>query len=344
MKLEIINPVEYPHWDALLLCSNNHSFFHTSAWAKALESTYRYRPLYFAIVEEGNIALLMPMMEVRSPFQGKRGVSLPFTDFCTPQVQKQTSLPDAVQSAIAYGEKNKWRYIEWRAMDYFVERISAWTVYFVHEIDLVQPESILFSNLKSSNQRNIRKAIRERVNIKIDHSFDSVKSFYRLNCITRKRHGLPSQPFLFFENVFEHVLSKGYGAIVSASYEEKMIAASVFFHFGRSVLFKYGASEMKHQHLRPNNLIMWEAIKWYKSQGFKTMHLGRSAPNHTGLLQYKRTWGAKETLLEYYRYDLRKKTFLQNPSVNSALYNKIFARTPIFLLRLIGSILYKHVG
>lgn len=344
MKLEIINPVVHPDWDALLLRSNNHSFFHTSAWAKALESTYRYRPLYFAFFEEGNIVLLMPLMEVRSPLQGKRGVSLPFTDFCIPHVQKQTSLPEAVQNAIAYGEKNKWRYIEWRASDYFAERISPQAVFFIHEIDLVQPEHILFSNLKSSNRRNIRKAIRERVNIKIDHSLDSVKSFYRLHCQTRKRHGLPSQPFLFFKNVFQHILSKGYGAIISASYEERIIAASVFFHFGTSGLFKYGASEMEHQHLRPNNLIMWEAIKWFKSQGFKTMHLGRTALNHTGLLQYKRTWGAKETMLEYYRYDLRKKTFLQNPSGDSVSYNKIFSRTPIFLLRLIGSILYKHIG
>jgi hypothetical protein len=34
MNLEIIDPIKYPGWDELLLASDDHSFFHTSAWAR----------------------------------------------------------------------------------------------------------------------------------------------------------------------------------------------------------------------------------------------------------------------------------------------------------------------
>jgi hypothetical protein len=283
-------------------------------------------------------------MEVYSPLKGKRGVSLPFTDQCTPYFQKKEFLQDAVQSAIDYGEKNKWKYIEWRDSPYFAESISPWEAYYVHDIDLAKTESRLFADLSDSNRRNIKKAIREGVTIKVDQSFDAIESFYRLNCLTRKRHGLPPQPFSFFKNVFEHIISTGYGTVVSAFHKEKVIAASVFFHFGTRALFKYGASEMEHQNLRPNNLIMWEALKWYNNNGFKTMNLGRTEPKNKGLLQYKRTWGAKESLLKYYRYDIRKQACLQKRPGRGDLYTRLFAQTPIIILRIIGRLFYKHAG
>jgi hypothetical protein len=344
MEFQILNPSEYPNWDALLLRSNDHSFFHTSSWAKVLETTYRFKPLYFVGLEGGQAALLIPFMEIRSPLKGKRGVSLPFTDLCTPHVQKKEFLRSAVESVIDFGKENKWRYIEWRASEYFSEETPAWDAYFVHDIDLVKPEAELFSRLSGSNRRNIKKATREGVTVKIDQSNDSLKSFYRLNCLTRKRHGLPPQPFSFFKNVFEYVISEDYGTVFSAFHKEKVIAASIYLHFGTKALFKYGASEIEHHNLRPNNLIMWEALKWYRHQGFKTMNLGRTELAHHGLQQYKRTWGAKERLFKYYRYDIRKKIFLQKLPGGENLYMRLFARTPTFVLRIIGRLFYKHVG
>ena len=79
MDFQIVNPRDHPDWDEMLLLSNDHSFFHTSAWSKVLESTYRFQPLYFARFEESRFSFLMPLMEVRSPVTGRRGVSLAWT-------------------------------------------------------------------------------------------------------------------------------------------------------------------------------------------------------------------------------------------------------------------------
>jgi hypothetical protein len=344
LNIRIINPVEYLDWDSLLLQSNNHSFFHTSAWAKVLQESYGFLPINFVMFEKDRFSMIIPMMEVHSPLIGKRGVSLPFTDQCSPYYLKMENLQDGVQSVIKFGENNKWRYIDWRDGGYFTERIPPWEVYYKHDIDLDKSESGLFSVLNDNNRRNIKKAIRENVTIKIDQKFDSMKSFCQLNCITRKRHGLPPQPFTFFKSVFTNIISPGDGAIISAFYKENMIASSVFFHFGKNVLFKFGASEMEHQNLRPNNLIMWEAIKWYRHRGFESINLGRTERHNQGLLQYKRTWGAKESLVKYYRYDVDKKTYRQKRQGSGDFYTKIFARTPKFLLRIFGRLFYRHAG
>jgi len=343
MNLEILNPIEYTDWDTLLLRNGDSSFFHSSAWAKALKESYGCDPVYFASIEAGQISLLMPFMNVVSPLTGRRGVSLPFTDQCAPFYLRKEFLRAAVERAIDFGKEAGWKYIEWRDAGYFTKEPPPWEVYYTHDLNLLRTESELFSSLKDSNRRNINKSIREGVSIQIDRSLGSLKEFYRLNCMTRRRHGLPPQPFFFFKNVFDFVISKGYGIVVSAFYTNNLVAASVFFHFGKNAIYKYGASNMKYQNLRPNNLIMWEAIKWYRNQGYETLNFGRTEVDNQGLLHFKRLWGAIESPLKYYRYDFKKKVYLQNhPRID--FRNKILAWTPASILRIFGRLFYKHVG
>jgi CelD/BcsL family acetyltransferase involved in cellulose biosynthesis len=166
-----------------------------------------------------------------------------------------------------------------------------------------------------------------------------------LNLITRKRHGLPPQPFFFFKNVFDHILSKGYGVIVTATHKEKVVSASVFFRFGKKALYKYGASELKYQSLRPNNLVMWEAFRWLKDRGVETIDLGRTETYNTGLLQFKRTWGGRESLLKYYRYTLKNRAFSQRRTKRTnPPYTRLFLIVPKSVLRIIGRLFYKHAG
>ena len=343
MNLEILDPIEYPDWDALLLRNGDHSFFHSSAWAKTLKESYGCDPVYFASIEAGQISLLMPFMNVVSPLTGRRGVSLPFTDQCAPFFLRKEFLRTAVEHAIDFGKEAGWKYIEWRDADYFSKEPPPWEVYYTHDLNLLKTESELFSSLKDSNRRNINKAIREGVSIQFDCSLRFLQSFYRLNCMTRRRHGLPPQPFFFFKNVFDFVISKGYGIVVSAFYSNKLVAASVFFHFGKNAIYKYGASNMKYQNLRPSNLIKWEAIKWYRNQGYETLNFGRTEVDNQGLLHFKRLWGSIESPLKYYRYDCKKKAYLQNhPRID--FRNKILAWTPVSILRIFGRLFYKHIG
>ncbi len=65
--LQILNPIEYPNWDELLLTNENYSFFHTSGWAKVISESYNYKPLYFTEIENDKLTALIPIMAVNSP-------------------------------------------------------------------------------------------------------------------------------------------------------------------------------------------------------------------------------------------------------------------------------------
>jgi len=343
VKLEILNPLELGDWDKLLLTHTNYSFFHSSAWARVLSESYKYKPLYFTTIENDKLSALIPVMEVNSFLTGRRGVSLPFTDYCEPIVPDKSCFQEITNSLIGYGKEAGWKYIEWRGGDSYFGNTTPSTFYYGHILDLNENEDELQNRFRDSTKRNIKKATKEGVDVKISNSFESLKAFYRLNCITRKHHGLPPQPFLFFKKVFEHVISRNLGHIALASRSEKIIAGAVYFHFGNKAIYKYGASDKDYQHLRPNNLVMWKAIKYYAQTGFKGFSFGRTEPGNEGLLQFKRGWGTREETINYYKYDLEKDTFIADQLIPKMSY-KIFKKTPSPLLKLIGRLLYKHVG
>ena len=353
-NIQIINPITYPGWDDLLISCPGYSFFHSSAWAKVLNKTYGYTPLYFTVFGKDGIWALIPVMEVNSFLTGKRGVSLPFTDYCDPIINDGIKFQDLMNIIIEYGEKAGWKYLEFRG-DYNIIPYSltrnlqpeTWnrmpsSTYLGHILDLSQKEDQIFSHFRDSTKRNIKKAMKEGVEVKIDHSLESIEEFYKLNSITRKQHGLPPQPYLFFKKVYDHIICKKLGFVVLASFQDKPIAGAVYFHFGEKAVYKYGASVMSYQHLRANNLVMWEAIRWYSQNGYKSLCFGRTEPENDGLIQFKTGWGTTEQPINYYRYDFKKEAFINSQSMVTGFHNKIFKNMPGPILNKIGALLYRH--
>src|SRR4030067_2728900 len=116
-----------------------------------------------------------------------------------------------------------------------------------------------------------------------------------------------------------------------ASYKDRIVAGGVYFHYGGKAIYKYGASNRAYQHLRANNLLMWEAVRWCYRQGCKSFCFGRTEPGNHGLLQFKSGWGANEHTIRYYRYGLQTGTFVCGKPYGHAFYNKIFNTMPVSL-------------
>jgi len=343
-NLKIINPLESNSWDNWILETETYSFFHSSGWTRVLYESYGYKPLYFVFADKNCPKILLPLMEVNSFFTGKRGVSLPFSDYCQPIVKKEANFKEALEIIIDYGRHHGWKYIEIRGGKNIFKYIPSFSKYYIHNLDLSPGENKIFSSFRDSTKRNIKKARRKGVEVKISRSFESIKKFYKLNCITRKMHGLPPQPFYFFKKIYEFIISRNRGIVVLAYYNRKAVAAAVFFHFGRKALFKYSASDKEYHYLRPNNLVLWEGIKWYLKNGLSSISLGRTDVNNKGLKQYKSGWGAKEEILEYYRFNIKDTNSIENSKSIFPISNEILKKTPLPILRLMGLILYKHLG
>jgi hypothetical protein len=343
VNFKIVNPFEDSSWDDQLLKLKSSSIFHASPWAKVLSESYKYTPKYFVNYKDDTPNLIWPLMEISSYLTGKRGVSLPFTDYCPPLFSNEIKIKDVAESILEYGRIAHWKYIEFRGGSSAFNQ-SHKSSFYLHTLDLMPGVDRIFELVHKTTKRNIRKATREGVQVEFFQTSESLREYYDLHCLTRKRHGLPPQPGYFFDSIFDNIISKNLGFVVLARVNTKTIAGAIYFHFGDKAIYKYGASDMSHQYLRPNNLVMWEAIKWYASNNFKSFSFGRTDCHHEGLRRFKISWGSQEKIIKYFRYNVMNKTYYPETISKESGAQNIYKKMPIFISKFIGNSLYKHVG
>ncbi len=341
--MNIINPLNYPDWNNLVTASKDYSFFHSSNWARVLHESYDYKPLYFAVPEDGRLRTLIPVMEVRSHLTGKRGVSLPFTDYCEPIMEKGDSTWADLQYLVEYGKRAGWKYIDLRGEKYFSEDIPSMSSFYVHVLPLGE-ESRIVSGIHKHYWRDIKAAGKKGVVAEVSTTLESLKEFYNLHCMTRKMHGVPPQSFSYFTKIHENIISKNLGSVILASYDGKYIAGAVFFHFGDQSVYKYSASDRKFRTLCGNYIVLWEAIKLYAAKGCKTLCFGRTDMGEEGLRKFKSGWGTEERIVKYFRYNLVTGKFAGNGSPQNETIRQIFRKLPVPLLKMTGTLLYRHMG
>lgn len=346
-KISLDNKSEMEKWDRFVKSHPNGSPFHLSNWLRAIYETYSFKPLLY-IYKDGKdgISGVLPCFLINSIFTGRRIVSLPFSDYGGPLLNESLEGNDVLTEIIKlYGHKI--RYIEIRSsMD---ENCSCFSNnYFKRHV--LNLQSDLSDIKKGINKKtilyNIRKAQKQGVEIKEENNQYGIDEFYRLNLLTRKKHGVPPQPKKFFLKVFEHIISKGNGFIVLANYGSNVLAASLFIKFEKQIYYKYNASDPEYlKRASPNHLITWRVIEKGVREGFHSLDFGRTPNDNKGLIRYKEMWGMKGINCCYSYYP--KIRGLISKREKSWLYRSltgIWGSLPDMVINKIGAILYKHTA
>jgi hypothetical protein len=345
MDVHVIDPLREGTWDALVLSHPNYHFFHNSCWAKVLCKTYGHKAVYLRCSQHGQLRALVPMMDVRSFVTGRRGVCLPFTDFCSPLFfnDGEKGRSSIMTTLTEVARERKWKYFEVRGGTALDLSAKPAVSYYGHVLGLFGSTEDLFAGLKSSTRRAIRKAERSGLRTEVTRTREALLDYYRLHVKTRMRHGVPPQSITFFLNIYDEIIRRNLGFVVVASLASRPIAAAVFLHFGKKAIYKFGASDHKFQELRGSNLVMWEGIRSLAENGFETMHFGRTALDNDGLRRFKQTWGAEEHRIEYLRFGSMAENKARTRGPASGVHRVVFGRLPASLNRLAGALIYPHL-
>jgi hypothetical protein len=343
LQMQVCDPVRNPGWDHLVALHRDAGCFHTSAWAKVLHQTYNHRPFYLRFSRGRRLSALVPLMEVRSPFTGRRGVCLPFSDTCEPLIFDPNVVELVRDRVVLLARERRWRHLEIRGGKFFQSRSSPAATFYGHTLDLRRRVDELPDRFDSQVRRAIRKAERSNVSVRVGRNRQAIGDFYRLHVQTRRRHGLPPQPTSFFLNIYEHIIKPGLGFTVLAQRDSHPIAAAVFFRFGKNALYKYAASDKRFQEFRANNLVMWQGIQLLLRSGVEKLHFGRTECENDGLRRFKLSWDTQEETIDYFRVDPSGRQYLPSIRCNGGLHKRIFGRLPLVFNRLAGSILYPHL-
>jgi len=313
--------------------------------------TYGYQPRYLVLEDKaGRIRAGLPLFLVRSWLTGRRLVCLPFSDECWPLVASTddaslllgTARKILAEEGASYLEVRGWA--DGRPPD--GSALVSHPYYRLHRLQMGNdPEEVRRTFSKKAVRYPIRKAERLEVAVHWAESEEDLRAFHRLDLITRRKHGAPPHPFQLFRNIHRLMATDGLAFLLLAEWEGKTVAGSLFFAFGDTLYYKYNASDARYLECQPNHLLLWKAIEHGCLNGYRHFDLGRSNPEHEGLRDFKRRWGAEEVELPYYYYPaVQGVGATEGSSVKFRAMRAVFRWLPAPLLKMSGTLLYRHLG
>ena len=344
-----LDPIRDPRWAALVNHDARASVFHSVGWLQALRDTYGYDPVVFttsAPAEELKNGVVF--CRVRSVLTGRRLVSLPFSDHCEPLFASDADLAVVIRHLQEVFRQRGWKYFEVRAVSQAlgqsIQDSGCVPVgsYFLHTVNLRPALNEIFRSLdRDSVQRRIERADRAGLIEKCGSSKELLEDFYSLFVMTRRRHCVPPSPYAWFQNLIK---CQGAALQIRAAYKENTpVAAILTLQLKDVVYYKYGASDARFNRLAATPWLFWRAIIEAKANSVREFDLGRTGADEEGLLAFKNHWDSHPRPLFYLRYPAAS---AMKPLVapKSKIAEKIFASMPEALLRMVGRVIYRHLG
>lgn len=208
-----------------------------------------------------------------------------------------------------------------------------------HVIPLAADEREVFRRLRERTRRAVRRASREGLVVRREPDLRSAHlGFWRLHCATRRKLGVPVQSRAFFDAIWQRMIERDSGHVLSAYLGDRPVASAVFLEHGPNLVYKFSASEPGLAHLRGPSLVLWEAIRIACRKGQARLDLGRTELEHDGLRYFKQGWGADEEALGYTYFG--EGVPAKSRGAEGAV-GQIIQRSPIFVARTIGRVAYR---
>jgi hypothetical protein len=351
--IEIIDPSIDSRWDQFV---KEHPFgwiCHLSGWKYVLESSFKHlKGYYYAILNNssGRFTAALPLFHVKSKLIGDRIVCMPFTTSCDPLVTQPEDLK-AILDNIMKKKLSDDCYFEIRTLfasnniadDNFAKTCS----YVYHYLELnIDPRCLMDNFHRTCVKQRIRKAEKSDIICKKARTKTDLAEFYRIYRINRKRLGLPSMPFCFFNNLWNTFYPSDNLELLLAVKGERVVAGLMLFKFRDRISAEFSVHDNTYLKYSPSHCLLWEAIKEGCENGFKIFDFGRTSVFNKGLLNFKKRWNTKNINLAYFYYPKSKASLLaqKENTTKYKIISTICKNAPEPVCRLIDSFCYRHLS
>jgi CelD/BcsL family acetyltransferase involved in cellulose biosynthesis len=340
-----VRDAEDPAWHRFVAGHPDATCFHQPAWLATLADAYGLRPLVVVQRDaEGELTGGLPIMEVRRLTGGRRWSCLPFSDECAPLVALGFSAGALLSGADALRRSRGIADLEVRAgLD--LPGVVSRQVAVTHRLALqASPDGETGgARPRASVRRHVATARRQGVQVHLAETVDDlVGTYYRLHVGTRRRQGVPAQPLRYFRVLWERVLEPGDGFLLIARHGDRALAGAVFLRGGRTVTYKYGASDDRSLSLRPNHAVMSAAIEWATERRYTWFDFGRTDLDNPGLMRFKESWGAQERPLCYTSLSGPPRYHARSPL--HVVAAPVIRHSPALVCRGLGHLLYRYAA
>jgi hypothetical protein len=328
-----------PLWTEMVTRCRAAGLYHQHSWLELLNRAYGFSLHLVALKESSHIVAACVFARAKSPFV-RRLVSLPFSDYCPPlslddgaarrlmKALVDQPLPGAALEVRGIRAADGWHY---------AQRFVNWTLSLENGLGSVEHE------LRSNFRRNLRRAARENIVINCGAGEDYLRRFYRMHLLTRRRLGLPAQPWRFFKLAREIFAPSSGLEIWVASRGGTDVAGAVLLNASNTVYYKW-AARRPGDDSRANHLLLWSAIEDHCLRSIQ-IDLGRTDTSNHGLMRFKSELGAHAAPLPYCYYP--KAPNEVSPEAlrgGRKAIAEVWSHLPVFATRILGRAVYRYLA
>ena len=362
-----VDPWKDSRWESFVLRHSEATVYHHPAWLAALQREYRQRTLFLACEDaDGVLRGIFPLLYTRGlplkggPMTGPRLSSLPRTPLAGPLALDSSALSALVREAQRRASTHRpslWLQIKAEAenVNEGVEGVARkpWRESYIVPLAGVagQPYRIPDSQNRSAIKRAINKAVAGGVRTRPAETVDELRVWYRLYLETMRRNVVPARPWRFFLALWEFMRPKGLMRLLLAEHQSdsgaRIIGGHLFFYFGATVTYAFGASSAGDFALRPNDIIMGQAINDASEAGYRFVDLGEVPEGDENLGRFKSKWGAERArMYRYYSPDFPDEENTASDDTESStarLARTIWTRLPLAVTAWLGDRIYARL-
>lgn len=273
------------------------NLFYSGRWMDVLGECYDFD--FKIVVEDQSLLIFAEIHDV----YGSRVISMPFSDYTEPYVASEDQLvavanllADAYPSS-AIVLKLHGQYSGLASSGFENIRQA-----YCHRVDLRGGEDAVWERTDRHFKKGVRKARDSQVTVRTVNSEDGVTVFYdMLTALRRKKFGILPQSKGFYSLLYERFVRQGHGNIWVASHNGEAIASAFVLHSGTMMFDKMGVSDPSHLEVRPNNLLLWEIMRYGIKNGLSHLDMGLSGVDYEGLIRFKDSLGGQRSPINFYR-------------------------------------------
>jgi FemAB-related protein (PEP-CTERM system-associated) len=335
-----IQPIDRQRWNDYVRGHLEATFFHWMEWQEVLTRAFGHRCRYLLAEQDGRIAGVLPLVEVKSRLFGHALTSTPFCVYGGILADGEDAHRALEQAACDLGRQLGVDYIEmrnrkprhpgWLAKDLYVT--------FRGPID-ADPEQNMGA-IPRKQRAMVRKGIHKQLQVQIDSRIDRVYDIYSESL---RNLGTP-----VFSRRYLRLLKETFGEqceVLTITSAGQAVASVLSFYFRDEVLPYYGGGTAAARSVAANDFMYWQVMERARLRGAKLFDFGRSKRG-TGSFDFKTHWGFEPQPL-CYEYFLVKAREMPNLSPTNSSYARLidlWQRLPLPLTRLIGPPIARYLG
>ena len=327
-----------PLWRTILGRFAGATFFHSEAWIESVREAYSMHLELVTLYRNGELRAAGVFARSKGLFS-TRLTALPFSDCAEPLAiddEARADFMDTLASAnhrMSIEVRGAAGPAPWQNIDCF----GHWT------LALTRPYKEISAKFSRTVKYGIRRALKDNLEIDRGTGLDYLARFYDLQLETRRRLGVPPQPFKFFTTVHEKFARDDNCEIWLARHEGRDQAGLVLLRAGERLCYKWGA-RIENGHPGANHFLVASLLEAYAGK-VASMDFGRCDMRNQGLVRSKSELGCEARALPYAFFPKApnhvSSEVLSGPA---RLASVVWKRLPLPVTRVLGEALYRYMA